>query len=872
MLCLPPPYLLPSNFNYSSFFKKKTSVLTILFASQASLFSCPAYCSNSITNYDDFILAAENGGEFYLSEDFSFDNTKRIYFKAPTLLNGKQNSLTANIRTDSGFLYISGEDSGHIGYAGDLNLKNFGIIDAFVPGQEIDTSSIVENSGIYGFKERFFTVGHRGNLGITSSLIQNNSGTTSSVFQLEDEGNLAITNSIIYSNESSSGPGVIMGWDGHVTIESSSFIENKAGGDGGVVYLGTDGRKKSSLLVSNSYFKNNEALKDDAWGGVVRATNTSSILVDSSVFDGNKAGDMGGAIYTRGVEILHIQDSQFLNNLAVNHGAALVVEDPETKVFIVAHHGDTVFSGNVLSNGSNEAIYLRSPEGQINLNAYGENSIIFDDIVRAENDADNAIKAVMNINAKGSTLLEHRNLLTQESTTDGAIIFNNQVENFDINFESGTLKLLSERSNLGLFNTSVLKINGGQRISTVDSLGLLRSVQFAGLQVNNNVSLDLDVDLSLAKSDQLEMVQGGTVEGNGKLLINQWNILNDSESELVTIAVTDQALKDYVDLSQMGTQAQGAIYTYDVSRTEEGDYLFSRNKPVPERLNPNLYGASVSIAGVGIVSHLVQNDLLKRQLLNSEKREGEELWVDLIGTNLDVNPGNFHDIDYQYGIGLLGYTTQPTQFGLGDLSVTTYIGGIYGDINFKDINISQNGVLFGFSATSYLDSLWFKAGVDFGYTSSSIKEANYDNNVHTPWYSLSLATGLDFKFSQSRISPYLILSRIDAKGDSYTTSSNVDVDLARVHITELAPGIRLDCKLSNQWLTFVDARYNFVDVSSGTQKVNGNSVGAIDFENYAEYGVGLIRASEDWSVNFSIERNSDGRQGWFGNFQSSWYF
>ena len=134
MLCLPPPYLLPSNFNYSSFFKKKTSVLTILFASQASLFSCPAYCSNSITNYDDFILAAENGGEFYLSEDFSFDNTKRIYFIAPTLFDGKPNSLTANIRTDSGFLYISGEDSGHIGYAGDLNLKNFGIIDAFVPG------------------------------------------------------------------------------------------------------------------------------------------------------------------------------------------------------------------------------------------------------------------------------------------------------------------------------------------------------------------------------------------------------------------------------------------------------------------------------------------------------------------------------------------------------------------------------------------------------------------------------------------------------------------------------------------------------------------------------------------------------------------
>lgn len=418
----------------------------------------------------------------------------------------------------------------------------------------------------------------------------------------------------------------------------------------------------------------------------------------------------------------------------------------------------------------------------------------------------------------------------------------------------------------------MLKINGGQRISTVDSLGLLRSVRFAGLQVNNDVSLDLDVDLSLAKSDQLEMIQGGTVEGNGKLLINQWNILNDSESELVTIAVTDQALKDYVDLSQMGTQAQGAIYTYDVSRTEEGDYLFSRNKPVPEKLNPNLYGASVSIAGVGIVSHLVQNDLLKRQLLNSEKREGEELWVDLIGSNLDVNPGNFHDIDYQYGIGLLGYTTQPTQFGLGDLSVTAYIGGIYGDINFKDINISQNGVLFGFSATSYLDSLWFKAGVDFGYTSSSIKEANYDNNVHTPWYSLSLATGLDFTFSQSKISPYVIFSRIDAKGDSYTTISNVDVDLARVHITELAPGIRLDWKLSNQWQTFVDARYNFVEVSSGTQKVNGNSVGAIDFENYAEYGVGLIRTSDDWSVNFSIERNSDGRQGWFGNFQSSWYF
>ena len=101
------------------------NILSTLFATQFCLISLPT-CAVTISNYEDFVQAAENGGKYELSSDLTFDDTTRIYFNHETTIDGKGNSLTSNIKTDQGFIYISGEDSGHIGYEGKLHLTNLG--------------------------------------------------------------------------------------------------------------------------------------------------------------------------------------------------------------------------------------------------------------------------------------------------------------------------------------------------------------------------------------------------------------------------------------------------------------------------------------------------------------------------------------------------------------------------------------------------------------------------------------------------------------------------------------------------------------------------------------------------------------------------
>ena len=845
------------------------NILSTLFATQFCLISLPT-CAVTISNYEDFVQAAENGGKYELSSDLTFDNTTRIYFNHETTIDGKGNSLTSNIKTDQGFIYISGEDSGHIGYEGKLHLTNLGDFGFLTPGKDIDIKSIEENIGIYGFKNTIFTIGHAGGeLEISSSIIQNNQGTSSSssVFQVEHGGSLSIKDSIVFNNSSPSQGSVIRSLGGDINIKNSSFIQNVSNSDGGVIHLFSYSAPVN-LRISNSYFRGNKSIgKEDLWGGVIRVQTADSIIINSSVFKGNSAEEMGGVIYSDDLKKLVIQDSQFLGNSAGKHGAAIAINKSTTETFIIANQSDTIFSGNSIGDGSHEAIYLHHSDSKLNLNAYGNHSIIFDDSIRAELGEDGTPKAILNINSDISKILDH----APAHESDGSIIFNEEIGNFNINFADGTLKLLSEKTNQGLLSTSVLDINGGKKISTVDSQGLLRTIRMGGLKIHNDSSLELDVDLSAGLSDKFELAESGTVEGCGKLQISHWNVLQDSKLEQITVSVTDIPLREYIELSSSANKAQGPIYTYDVSKTTDGDYLFSRKEATPENVNPNLYGAAVSLAGVGVVNHLVRNNMLDRQLLTRDGH-GQSLWADLIGSNLDMNPGNFHDINYQYAIGLLGYTSAPFQIGPSELSLTGYIGGVYGDVDYQNIGISQNGFMGGVSAVSRINSLWFSVGLDLGYTSSSIKENHSDDDVNTPWYSLSLATGYDLDFNQFSVTPYFMASWISADGDSYRTSSEVKVNLENVRMTEFTPGVRFNWDISDTWKAYANTRYNFVNVNSGCQQVNQEVVGEISFENYVEYSLGLTRLSKDWLLNVSVERNNDGRQGWNSRIQSSWYF
>lgn len=264
----------------------------------ASLFMTPIWIGHSVvlaapmSGHDYFSECARIGGVHQVSEDLVFEETDRIYFDKETEIDGNGFGLTSSILTDQGFLYVTGEDSGHPGANGRLFIKNFGKVEGFTPGSDVDENLIFSDSGIRGFGHSLLTVGNYGYLSVESSVIQNNrnddGSTFSGVFQLEKWGSLRLKNSIVYNNRGNVA-GVIATVayrtlePGDVEILESSFLKNEATECAGAIYV----ERASSLYVLGSYFRENKALWEEGGGGAIYATNETYTIVNSSTFEDN---------------------------------------------------------------------------------------------------------------------------------------------------------------------------------------------------------------------------------------------------------------------------------------------------------------------------------------------------------------------------------------------------------------------------------------------------------------------------------------------------------------------------------------------------------------------------------------------------------
>lgn len=114
------------------------------------------------------------------------------------------------------------------------------------------------------------------------------------------------------------GGAILLGGTGSIHLSSCSFEENSArwtGGGGAILTA-----NYSHLFIKNSQFINNHSV-DEGSGGALRARVNSSIEVDSSLFDGNAAEHLGGAIQNDGY--LKLINSKIINNITFNNGGGI---------------------------------------------------------------------------------------------------------------------------------------------------------------------------------------------------------------------------------------------------------------------------------------------------------------------------------------------------------------------------------------------------------------------------------------------------------------------------------------------------------------------------------------------------------------------
>ena len=727
---------------------------------------------------------------------------------------------------------------------------------------------------------------------IVDSLFLNLTGTVhpgSAIGLIEGEASgLWIKGSTFYQNHNSSntfqngGAVYASASDGfaYADIIDSYFQENSAQGFGGAVFIH---RPRESFIMGTT-FESNEA----KYGGALTAYYPYLLAMVGSTLLENKAGSHGGGACILKPDTLIIQDTSFIGNEATYGGGLYIELSTAAEAYLVAKDEDVVFSGNTLSGESSDPssgadLLFSKLDGDTDtavlaMSAYAGRTISFEDSVAGS----------MKQGDRPTLRINHGTLKTVEdgmppvvldSTNDedahqGTVVFRDAVVNLNVMFGGGTLVLTDEAD----LTDSVHFTEGTGTISLIEPVedgtaranGLannssaINAVPISGLAGSSRSKLVLDVDLVNEEADMLTLADGGTVTGGG-LDISYWNVLTDATKESVTVAVSDSAdLKAKIDLAEDGATAQGAIYTYDVEKTDAGNYLFTRLGTDPSDLNDDVYAGDAAVSGLSIANHLVDAALLRERPYR--------WWANAVGSRTEAKPSNFDEVDYDLAAALLGWRMEPVPLGAGRFTVGVFGGLFRMESEYADVDVNQTGGLLGLEAEWRLNDLRLAGNLKAGLADAELKLSSGSPDVTNSWWSFTASAAYDLANGPVRFTPNLALTWLSVDSDSYRTPLGVRVENATQRELTVMPGLELAATLPDGWEAGVTARYAFVSDSGRGGRADDFRLETIEFEDYVEYGLTLAKETDAWRAGLVVEKSSDGRDGWNIRAEAGWKF
>ncbi len=305
---------------------------------------------------------------------------------------------------------------------------------------------------------------------INNAIVQNNRNSYFGPFQLSG-GHVEIDNSQFVNNQTLYDGGAITVTSTMHNISNTLFKGNTAlYGDGGAIWYS---QFASSPVFTNTTFEGNESA---GYGGALymcgTGVSTGTFWLENSSLSNNQADVLGGALYTEGLEALHITNSEFTENQSQWGGGIYVKKEPASivdtnftnnqaiegggvyaenaDVAIIAAKRDVEFSGNTASNDSDDYnggadIYFQADkkEATLSLNAAADKKIIFNGSI-ASYYGENPIAAI-EVNKTGVTYSTNdgETETVHDAGTAGEIQFNGKVGDadniFNVNVYGGTL-------------------------------------------------------------------------------------------------------------------------------------------------------------------------------------------------------------------------------------------------------------------------------------------------------------------------------------------------------------------------------------------------------------------------------------------------
>jgi outer membrane autotransporter protein len=722
-----------------------------------------------------------------------------------------------------------------------------------------------------------------------------------------DEGsNLTIIGSEFTGNRSESARGASVyakSLPGSNLIENTVFSGNTSKGYGGAItiYNGYSQDAVSELTIKDSTFTNNVSYASKTYRGGALAFMQSkglarnaqlNILAENSdtVFSGNGTFVSDDA---------YSSDALFVYNADINLSAA----EGRKVVF-----DDSIYGYN--SDGSNTVVNINKPDL--------EYSYVYQD-------------------ADGS-----RTTVTKTAPAGGEVRFNDSVYWADIHTYGGTVSLLApedadrtavyentrlKTSHLTVEADTVLNLQDETPVTeaafnSMQEAEIVALTMDAHLQkvylgdeltLNGNLFVQPAVNLETATSDTFTVGGGAVTSTGGKILVNGWIVTADKASNtVVNVNLADdgdEELKSHFGLASGGEKAYGPVYVWDVKYAGDGTYEFVRREPEPfvydnetptpysddpvpvltedkpTDYNPDVYAGQVVSLALSVVQHAISDTVFSETGVGSlgflnpdEKPERKEWWGKVLGADLDLDTKNFHKIDMDYAIGMVGHQFDPIKTGIGDIEFGAYLGAASARARYSISKIRQNGAFAGGSVLYKNGHAWAGAHANIGVMSNHLKGLT-DNRASTPWIGVGASVGYSFEFPAARlaVTPMVDVSYVQVKSKDFTTDLGADVKNSRTHSFEVSPGLRIDKQFNNGWTAGFNARYAFVTKHDGktTAQYAGDELHAlptISNKNYAEYGLSVKKQSKNLGFGLMLNRNDGGRRGWSGMARVSYSF
>ena len=343
----------------------------------------------------------------------------------------------------------------------------------------------------------------------------------------------------------------------NVTFENNGYnaeTGKAAWASGGAIYLDTNKTELAHMTIGEgTVFKGNVA---GSLGGAIYAAD-SQTTISSALFDGNKAGSWGGAMFIGRYfnlddDLVSLNSSTFTNNEAGNYGGALAIHNDAS----VAVNGSAFVGNKVLNeNGLGGAIYN---EGKLTFT--GNNTFSGNMAAGQANDIHNAGSITVadgtttlgsgltqvggNITVNGGTLdmASGSSLSFDEDsklTIDGGTFVADFGQLLTDYATTNTANGITDESIIGTSGNLNLRLDGGYY--TLEQYNAAKGALLGQADVPEDATLNF-LNANLQLDDDQALVVGATPDDNGNVTIKMAPVVVEGDQAPEEAALAGQEI------------------------------------------------------------------------------------------------------------------------------------------------------------------------------------------------------------------------------------------------------------------------------------------------------------------------------------------